>query len=98
MTRRYRVSREAQTDLRTIWRYIARDNVSAADRVLTRLDKAFQLLAAFPNKGHRRADVSTTEPVLFWPEGSCVIVYRPQPKPILIVRVLHGARDLDALL
>jgi len=60
--------------------------------------RAFSLLAQFPRNGHKRTDVQTSEPVLFWPVGSYVIVYMPDPKPIVIVRVVHGARDLDALL
>jgi plasmid stabilization system protein ParE len=85
-------------DLLSIWEYIARDDIGAADRLTERMDKAFRLLAKFPRKGHRRADVHTSEPVLFWPVGAYVVVYRPEPRPIIIVRVVHGARDLDALL
>jgi len=32
-----------------------------------------------------------------FPVGRYVIFYRPIPKGIEIVRVLHGARDLDAI-
>ena len=98
MKRRYRLTPEARFDLFTIWEYIARDNVAAADRVVRRLERAFHLLAAFPKKGHKRADVHTSRPVLFWPAGSYVIVYEPGPRPIVIVRIVHGARDLNALL
>ncbi len=98
MKRRYQLTPEARVDLFTIWEYIAQDNISAADRIVTRLERAFQLLAAFPKKGHRRADVHTSKPVLFWPDGAYVIVYRPESKPLIIVRIVHGARDLTALL
>jgi plasmid stabilization system protein ParE len=96
--RRYRLTPEARVDLLTIWEYIAQDNIPAADRVVSRLERAFHLLAAFPRKGHRRADVHTSEPVLFWSSGSYVIVYQPESKPLIIVRIVHGARDLNALL
>ena len=98
MKRRYRVTPEARFDLFAIWGYVARDNVAAANRVVRRLERAFHLLAAFPRKGHKRADVHTSRPVLFWPAGSHVIVYEPEPRPIVIVRIVHGARDLNALL
>ena len=98
MTRGYQLTPQARSDLFSIWEFIAQDDVRAADRAIERMHQAFRLLARFPRKGHRRADVETSEPVLFWPTGSYVIVYRPAPRPILIVRVLHGARDLNALL
>lgn len=98
MRRRYKLTPQARCDLLSIWEFLARDNLGAAERLGTRFEKAFQLLAQFPRKGHKRADVRTSEPVLFWQVGSYMIVYRPEPRPIVIVRVLHGARDLDAVL
>jgi plasmid stabilization system protein ParE len=95
---RFKLTPEARFDLHSIWEFIARDNMDAADRVMERFETAFQLLARFPRKGHKRDDVHTSEPVLFWPVGSYVMVYRPEPKQVLIVRVFHGARDLDGLL
>ena len=44
-------------------------------------------LASFPRMGHLRADI-TDEPYRFWS------VYLPDTKPLEIVRVMHGARDL----
>jgi plasmid stabilization system protein ParE len=63
-----------------------------------RKEKAFRLLPQFPRTGHKRTDVRTSEPVLFWPVGSYVVVYKPEPRPVVIVGIVHGARDLDALL
>jgi len=93
----YRLTTQARRDFRAIWEFIALDDIDAADRVAGRLEKAFQLLTKFPRKGHMRSDVSTSEPVLFWIAGSYVIVYRPTPKPLQIVRIVHGSRDLGAL-
>ena len=98
MSRSYKLTPEARFDLPSIWTYIARDDSNAADRMIKQLEMSFHVLARFPRKGHKRDDVHTSEPVLFWPVGSYVVVYRPEPKPVLIVRVFHGARDLDALL
>ncbi len=98
MSIRYRLTRQARVDVRTIWEHIADGNLAAADRIAARLLDAFATLARFPQNGHRREDIHTSEPVLFWPVGNYIVVYRPAPKPVLIVRVLHGARDLDALL
>ena len=96
MNRRYRLTPQARFDLLSIWEFIARDNIRAADRLAERMEAAFRLLARFPRTGHKRADVHTSEPVLFWPVGSYVVAYRPEPRPLVILRILHGARDLDA--
>ncbi|MBI2740255.1 MAG: type II toxin-antitoxin system RelE/ParE family toxin [Rhodospirillales bacterium] len=37
------VSRQAEADLREIWRYIASDNPAAADRVLLHIDAKLQI-------------------------------------------------------
>lgn len=93
----YRLTPQAGRDFETIWEFVALDDINAADRVARRLEKAFQLLARFPHTGHTRPDVPTMEPVLFWTVGSYVIAYRPTPKPLLVVRIAHGSRDLAAL-
>lgn len=98
MKRRYRLTPQARRDLLFIWEFIARDDIQAAERLTERMERAFRLLAEFPGTGHKREDVETSEPVLFWPVGSYVLVYKPEPKPIVIVRIVHGARDLNALL
>ena len=51
------VSRRAEADLRSIWRYIAHDNPAAADRVVLRIDKKMQLLRRFPAIGALRNDL-----------------------------------------
>ncbi len=40
----------------------------------------------------------TALPVLFWPVWSYLIVYKPDTSPLAIVRILHGARDVESLL
>jgi plasmid stabilization system protein ParE len=95
--RRYKLTPQARYDLLSIWEFIARDNIRAAGRLAERMEAAFRLLARFPQTGHKRVDVDTSEPVLFWPVGSYVVAYRPEPRPLVILRILHGARDLGAL-
>lgn len=84
-------------DIREIWSYLAEDSLRAARRVRLKLFDACHWLARNPRSGHRRVDL-TGKPVLFWPVYPYLIVYNPAPRPIEIVRVLHGARDLRALL
>jgi antitoxin ParD1/3/4 len=50
-----------------------------------------------PGQGHTRKDL-TDLPVLFWPVGSYLIVYDPEKRPLEILRVLHGARDVETIL
>jgi plasmid stabilization system protein ParE len=47
--------------------------------------------------GHKREDL-TDYPVLFWPVGSCLIIYRAEHRPIEIVAVTQGSRDIPAFL
>ena len=95
--RRFRLSIQAARDIEQIWVYIAEDNFRAGRRVRLQLLEAFRLLARNPQLGHRRPDL-TDKPLRFWPEGPYLIVYDPSPKPIEIVRVIHGARDVASIL
>ena len=45
MTRRYRLTAQAETDVREIWVYIGADNVAAADNLVDRFTETFQRLA-----------------------------------------------------
>jgi hypothetical protein len=40
----------------------------------------------------------TGEPVKFFPVYSYLIAYRPETKPLEVVGILHGHRDLEELL
>jgi plasmid stabilization system protein ParE len=47
--------------------------------------------------GHKREDL-TDYPVLFWPVGSYLIIYRTEHRPVEIVAVTQGSRDIPAFL
>ena len=94
--KRFKLSPEAAQDIREIWAYIAADSIKAARRLRLQIFEACQRIAENPGIGHSRADI-TEKPVLFWPTGSYLIVYAPR-KPVEIVRVLHGARDVPGLM
>jgi antitoxin ParD1/3/4/toxin ParE1/3/4 len=36
--------------------------------------------------------------VKFWPVYSYLIVYDPEAKPVQVIRVLHGLRDVEEIL
>lgn len=94
---RFVLTKAARADLDEIFDHIARDNPDAAGRVLGKLRQAMQLLARSPEIGHYRRDLAS-EPVRFWSVYSYLVIYRPEARPIQIVRVLHGSRDVRAIL
>jgi plasmid stabilization system protein ParE len=91
---------QALADLFDIWSFIAKDNPTAADRVEDAIFRACELLAREPFMGRERNDL-TALPVRFWvvqPYSNHLIVYRPENKPLQVVRILHAARDLPKTL
>ena len=83
-----------------IWSFIFQDNPEAADAVEQEIKAACSLLAEGPLRGHLRRDL-TRLPVRFWtlPKyPNYVIVYRPNTKPLQIIRVLHGGRNIKRIL
>ncbi len=91
----YEVSVEAQDDLFEIWRRIAGDSVTLADRLDGEVHELFASLARMPGQGHRRKDL-TGRPVLFFPLYSFLVVYQPEVMPIRIMAVLRGRRNLKS--
>jgi plasmid stabilization system protein ParE len=94
---KYVLSAGAELDLDEIWEYIAGDDIEAADRWIGKLFDAFETLARNSGMGHRREDL-TAHPVLFWPVGAYLILYRVKKQRIEIVAVTQGARDIPAFL
>ena len=93
----YTLSADADLDLDEIWEYIAADNLDAADLWIGKLFDAFVALGQTPGMGHRREDL-TPYPVLFWPVGAYLIIYRADRRPIEIAAVTQGSRDIPAFL
>ncbi len=93
----YTLSVDADFDLDDIWEYIAEDNIDAADRWIEKLFDAFEVLGRTPGMGHRREDL-TSYPVLFWSVGAYLVIYRAERRPIEIVAVTQGSRDIPAFL
>jgi toxin ParE1/3/4 len=86
----------AEDDLIDIWCSIARDNPAAADRVLETFAVRIKQLATFPDSGSRRPDIAPDARGLV--VGSYLVLYRKTDKHVEIVRIVHGARDITALL
>jgi antitoxin ParD1/3/4/toxin ParE1/3/4 len=89
---------EAKDDLRGIRDYLADAGGQRLARyVLGEFSAAFQLLASRPEAGHVRQDLTSLS-VKFWPVFSYLIVYDPVARPLAVVRVLHGRRDVRAIM
>ena len=86
---------QAEQDLIGIWAYIARDNPTAADRLLDILDRKSQALARNPQIGMARDDVAGG--VRHFPVGKYLILYRDLGDAIEVVRYVHGMRRLRDL-
>ena len=88
----------AESELADILDYIADQTGSrrVAESVLTDFVQAFEQLAATPGIGFRRPQL-TGRDVRWWPVHSCLVVNDPQAIPLRILRVLHGARDVERL-
>jgi toxin ParE1/3/4 len=95
----HRVAPEAEADLDDIWCYIARKSGSLeiADRFTEFLSDRFYLLANHPYIGRRR-DEELRPGLRSFPVRDYVILYRIEKDDVLILRILHGSRDIKALL
>lgn len=94
----YRLSGPAREDLWEIWGYIAEHaSLDIADRIVSELHEAMEKLAEMPASGHLRTDLAG-EALRFWRVHSFLIIYLPESTPLVVVRVLHGAQDVKALL
>lgn len=86
-------SRRARADLLDIWLEIAEHNPAAADRLYDRLEARVEILSRFVEAGTARPDIAKEARVLV--EGHYLILYRIRPDDVQVVRVLHGARNID---
>lgn len=91
-----RYTARARRDLLDIWVAIALNNPVAAEHVYDRLAARVQILERFPRTGSIRPDIADDARVLV--ERPYLIFYRLMPDGAQIVRVLHGARDIDGTL
>ncbi len=94
---RFRLARQAKTDLSDIWDYIGvvNENPTAAYRQLEMLHEKFSLLAGQPLLGQSCDDLGAG--VRVFSADSYVIFYVPIGNGIEVQRVIHGSRDIGSL-
>jgi len=94
----HRIARRAEADLDDIWVYVAKEsgNLDVASRLIDALTDRFFLLTNFPQAGRKR-DAEFGPGVRSFPVGEYIILYLVEGVDVLILRVVHGARDLGGL-
>jgi toxin ParE1/3/4 len=93
---RLTITDTARSDLHEIHSHIAKDKPEAARRFVERLRAKARLLAETPGMGRSRGE--DLRPGLFsFPVGQYVLFYGEQSDGIVLVRVIHGSRDLPSL-
>ncbi|MGY6215769.1 type II toxin-antitoxin system RelE/ParE family toxin [Methylolobus aquaticus] len=90
------LSQKAKQDLQAIWAYIANDKPRAADQTLDTINERVQLLADNPKLGPLRTDIAPD--LRYLVINNYLVLYRETAEGVFIVRVLHGARNLSAIL
>jgi toxin ParE1/3/4 len=85
----------ANADLGEIWMFVAADNPAQADDFIDLIDEKFQNLSRQPGLGRRREELAAG--LRSFPVGRYVIFYLQVQDCLRIVRVLLGARDVDAV-
>jgi len=93
----------AQDDIDDSAEFIAANNPSAAEAFLDAVETACHKLLEFPRLGRCRDDLTVpdVQELRSWPVSgfaNWLIFYLPTSTGIVVVRVLHGARDLGTIL
>ncbi len=84
----------AQLDLKSIRDHIGRDSEYYATRFVERIIEAVESLGKFPEMGRSvpEAEKENIRELLFY---NYRIMYRVETKRILILTIIHGARDIS---
>jgi toxin ParE1/3/4 len=94
----FELTAAARLDLLQAWNYLAENaSLDVAETVLGDIENALERLAHTPGLGHRRADL-TKRQLLFYGVGWYLVIYRPKRRPLHVIRILHAARDIQAIL
>ena len=94
----HRLSTTAEAELDDIWYHIAKESGSpdVAERFVASLTERFYLLAITPYIGRRR-DKDLRPGMRSFPVGEYVILYRIKEENVLILHIVRGSRNIEAL-
>ena len=95
------VREQAWNDLKELGAFIAKDNPAAATEVVRQLRLSCEQLSRMPQLGRIIRKIKTIQELRMWLSPAFrnyLIFYRELPDGVEIVRVLHGARDINRIL
>ena len=97
--KRYVLTAQAQEDLKQIRDYVLQEGgFRVARYVVTSMVGGFRAIARTPGQGHRREDLTPRPELRFWSVFSYLIVYRTDKKPLVIVAIVHGKRNVEQVI
>ncbi len=89
----YVLSHEAVSDIKGITDYIAQQNVTAAIKLLGRIEETCQMLAENPGLGEVRQGFGIPG-CRSYTVSRYVVFFRPSNNGIAVARILDASRDL----
>ena len=92
----YRLTKQAEEDVRDIWLFVAADNIDAADNLVDHFTEIFEQLTTNPHMG--KSQEKYRPALRCFPVGRYLLFYSMKENVIEVYRVLHGARRLEDLL
>jgi toxin ParE1/3/4 len=91
-----RITEQGRADLDELWDWRAQHSEAAADALLDKIMTKAQLHAQFPGMGRPRDDLAAG--LRSFVVSPYVVFFLPADDGIMIVRILHGSRDIDSIL
>lgn len=92
---KYRLSHQADRDIEDIWAFIARKSIRQANSFLDTLCSKFASLAKHPLMGTPCLEIAPNLRLIV--VKNHVVFYRQFENGIEVVRILHGARNIESL-
>lgn len=93
----YVLSEAAQSDVDALASFVFEQSPHAALKLVDAVESGFMFVAASPRAG-RSCPQWGISGLRFWKVYSYLIIYRSDVRPVEIVRVLHGARDVAVVM
>jgi toxin ParE1/3/4 len=102
MSRRLVLGSHVTSDLEEIQTYLERDSLAVADRFVSAAFAAFQEIADMPGRGSpKQFRARRLTGLRSWPVPGFLnhlIFYRVTDEAVIIIGVVHGARDTERVL